>query len=70
MDEPAGGSGPEQTVQFYKYSSVWGTNLLVKAFPVGRRIAMRGRLTPARNGEGQSFFRDIPRSFCSTKAAP
>jgi hypothetical protein len=50
LDEPPVDSGPLQVVQFYKYGSTWTSSLLVKAFPVGRRVAMRGRLTPQRNG--------------------
>ena len=50
LDEPLADSGPLQVVQFYKYGSTWTSSLLVKAFPVGRRVAMRGRLTPQRNG--------------------
>jgi hypothetical protein len=50
LDEPLADTGPQQMVQFYKYGSTWSANLLAKAFPVGRRIAMRGRLTPQRNG--------------------
>lgn len=50
-DELPGASGPLQVVDFLKYGSSWAANSLVKAFPVGRRVAMRGRLSPARSGE-------------------